>query len=156
MIGGNRSQNEVQIERVNKKYLYAGGGRQYWGALLCSGVRRVQPPGDELQAMLLGNQWKKKKEKEWKGGFAHAARAIITKGWNRLEAIHSYSPLEPRHTAVSFFFFSFFFYIISLVLLQLQFPYGVHSIHTHMDATIWIIYKGTHVNIHPSFIYFFG
>lgn len=54
------------------------------GSPLCSGVRRVRQGGGqgegEPRGMAEGEE----------GRFAHAARAAPTKGWNRLEAIHSF------------------------------------------------------------------
>lgn len=67
------------------------------GIPLCSGVRRVLARGAEWTEKTMHEQEKRnvcvrkrRRENGEKGRFAHAARAASTKGWNRLEAIHSF------------------------------------------------------------------
>lgn len=61
------------------------------GSPLCSGVRRVRARGwtERLLAEGEGERGGEERGRE-EGRFAHAARAAFTKGWNRLEAIHSF------------------------------------------------------------------
>lgn len=68
------------------KYEKVRLGENKIGGPLCSGVRRVR--GGRI---CRGNQEIRGKRAEGRnrGRFAHAARAASTKGWNRLEAIHS-------------------------------------------------------------------
>lgn len=70
------------------------------GIPLCSGVRRVLARGEGWTEKTMHEQEKRnvcvrkrRRENGEKGRFAHAARAASTKGWNRLEAIHSFGCL---------------------------------------------------------------
>ena len=67
------------------------------GTPLCSGVRRVRARGwtektmnQEERRNISERERERERVNREKGRFAHAARAASTKGWNRLEAIHSF------------------------------------------------------------------